>query len=190
MKLVLFGGVQGVGKTTLISWLENKFKGRLVVLNPGELFRRYFYSKQVKTTEEVEELMVSKIKKAPEAAVVIAHWHYAVRRPSGYIPQISFERLKRIAESGKVNQVILLSVEASADMIYERRLADYKKGSRALSKAAINEEIKSDKEFFAKHKTLFLKILGKKKAIVFRVTNNDLKMAEAALYKLFKKLLG
>lgn len=191
MKLVLFGGVQGVGKTTLISWLEKKLKGRIVVLNPGELFRRYFYSRKAKTLDDIEEMVVNQLKKLPSDSTVVVHWHYAVRRPSGYIPQISFGRLKRIAESGKVERVVLLSVRASVDAVYKRRSADYKiKRSRAISKIAIDEEIKFDKEFLAKHKSLFSKILGNDRISVFLVTNDDLKKAQKVLYGFLKKLLS
>lgn len=190
MKLVFFGGVQGVGKTTLISCLENEFRCRITLLNPGELFQRYFYNQKIKTIEEIEELIVNALERAPSNSTVVVHWHYAVRRPSGYVPQISFERLKRVAESGKVELVALLSVRASVDAVYKRRLADYKiKHSRAISKFAIDEEVRFDKEFLAKHKTLFSKILGKEKVLVLRITNDDLKKAQAALYKFFKKLL-
>lgn len=191
MKLVLFGGVQGVGKTTLISLLEKKLKDRIVVLNPGELFRRYFYSRKAKTLDDIEEMVVNQLKKLPSDSTVVVHWHYAVRRPSGYIPQISFERLKRIAKISKVERVILLLVEARADAVHKRRLMDCKtKSSRALSKFAIDEEIKFDAEFLAKHKMLFSKILGNNRVLVFRVTNDDLKNAQKALYGFFKKLLG
>ena len=54
MKLVFLGGVQGVGKTTLIKSLTEKFGDKIKVINPGELFRRYFYRKKTKTPEEIE----------------------------------------------------------------------------------------------------------------------------------------
>ena len=93
MKLILLGGVQGVGKTTLLSWLENKFAEKITLLNPGELFRRYFYNERIKTIEEIEELIANKLEKMPNDSVVVVHWHYAVRRLSKYIPQINFSRL-------------------------------------------------------------------------------------------------
>ena len=47
MKLVLVGGVAGVGKTTLLSWLQDKFGRRIKFLDPGELFRKFFYKEKL-----------------------------------------------------------------------------------------------------------------------------------------------
>ncbi|OGN01083.1 MAG: hypothetical protein A3B91_00690 [Candidatus Yanofskybacteria bacterium RIFCSPHIGHO2_02_FULL_41_29] len=190
MKLILFGGVQGVGKSTLLHWLENQPKHRITLLNPGELFRRYFYNEQVKTIEEIEELIVSEIEKMPSNSVLVAHWHYAVRQPSKYIPQISFSRLKRIAESGKVEQIVLCLVEASVDSIYERRLIDHQTKKREFSKSSIEEEIHIEEEFLAKYQILFSKILGSNRVTTTRINNNDLGVAESTLHDLFGKLLS
>lgn len=189
MKLILFGGIQGVGKTTLLSWLENKFAGQLELLNPGELFRRYFYNERVKTLEEIEELIVSKLLKIPNDSAVVVHWHYAVRRPSGYIPQINFSRLKQIAESGKIEQVILLLVEAPIDVVLERRLRDRRTKKRSLSRSIINKEVAVDEKFLTKHKALFSRILGNHRVVVFRLTNVDMRPAQLRLCKFFKTLL-
>lgn len=190
MKLILFGGVQGVGKTTLLSWLEDKFPGRLTLLNPGELFRRYFYNEKIKTAEEIEELIVSKLEEMPADSIVIIHWHYAVRQPTGYIPQINFSRLKRIAESGKIEQIILLLVEAPTDAVLERRLKDGLAKKRNLSQSVINEEIATEEEFLIKQRDLFFQILGNHNITVFRLTNTDLRATKLLLYKFFKSLLG
>ena len=139
MKLVFFGGVQGVGKTTLIAWLKNEFPGWIKFLNPGALFRRYYYRSKLKTLEEIEELIVKKILSAPQNSIVVLHWHYAVKRPSAYIPQMKFSRLKRIAESGKIERAILLSVEVPASLILKRRALDSRKKKRSLSMPAIRD---------------------------------------------------
>ncbi len=189
MKLVLFGGVQGVGKTTLLSWCENQFKSRITLLNPGELFRWYFYDEKIKTTEEIEELVVSELEKMPDNATAVLHWHYAVSRPSGFIPQISFSRLKRIAESGRIEQVVLLVLEASPDSIYERRLKDYQGKKRELSISVICEELRADEEFFTKEQALFTQALGGKSVSTVRLANADVDAAKAALCEFFKALL-
>lgn len=190
MKLILFGGVQGVGKSTLLYWLENQFQNRIKLLNPGELFRRYFYNENIKTLEEIEELIVSEIEKMPRNAILVAHWHYAVRRPSEYIPQISFSRLKRIAESGKVEQIILCLVEASVDSIYERRLNDRQTKKREFSKLSIKEEISIEEEFLTKYYILFSQILGNTSVTTAKINNNDLGTAKSTLRNLFCKLLS
>lgn len=190
MKLILFGSVQGVGKTTLLSWLEDEFTGQIVVLNPGELFRRYFYDEKLKTIEEIEELIASKLEEMPDSAVAVLHWHYAVRRPEGYIPQIAFSRLERLAKSGKIEQVVLLMVEAPIDVVLERRAADRKSKKRALSRSVIREEVAADEEFLMKHQTLFAEVLGDRNVVVFRLPNVDLEATKRLLGSFFTSLLN
>jgi len=189
MTLILFGGVQGVGKTTLLSWLEHRFAERITLLDPGELFRRYFYNEKLKTVEEIEELIVSTLEKVPHDAVVVVHWHYAVRRPSGYIPQISFPRLKRLASRGKIDQVVLLVVEVPVDVIYERRIMDFSSKKRALVRSVIHEEIATDETFLMRYQDAFSKALGDHRVLIFRVPNTNLEKAKHVLRKFFDSLL-
>ena len=189
MKLILFGGVQGVGKSTLLHWLENQFKHRIKLLNPGELFRRYFYNEKLKTVEEIEEMILCEIEDIPNDSVLVAHWHYAVRRPSKYIPQISFSRLKQIAESGKIEHITLCLVEASADSIYERRLNDRQTKKREFSKSSINEEVNIEQEFLTKYQVLFSQILGNNSVTTIKINNNDLDVAKSTLNDLLGNLL-
>jgi adenylate kinase len=189
MKLILFGGVKGVGKTTIISWLQHKFAGEIRVLDPGELFRRYFYTKKVKTIDEIEELLMSKIMNMPHASTVVVHWHYAVKRPSGYIPQINFSRLKRIAKSGKVTKIVLLVVDAPIHVIRERRLKDRQTKKRGVARSIIREEIDTDERLLARHRALFSKALSPGKVQIFRLTNVDLPKTKIVIEEYFKKLL-
>ncbi len=188
MKLILFGGIQGVGKTTLLSLLEKRFGGQITFLNPGELFRRYFYTERIKTIDEIEEMIVSKLGNMPHETTVIAHWHYAVRRPEGFIPQVSFSRLQRIAENSGIEHVVLLSLGAPKDVIYERRLKDYKDKRRELTLQGIQQETDADEEFLIKHHDIFSQALGKEKVTVFRLTNHDLGAAEIRLYNFLTEL--
>ncbi|OHB23798.1 MAG: hypothetical protein A3J67_02930 [Parcubacteria group bacterium RIFCSPHIGHO2_02_FULL_48_10b] len=190
MKLILFGGIQGVGKTTLLSWIKNEFAGKIKLLNPGALFRRYHYNKKIKTTQEIEELIVNKLGKMPNDSAVVVHWHYAVRRPSRYIPQISFSRLKRIAESGNIEKIVLLLVSAPVDIVRERRLKDSRKKKRAFSRSAIRKEVAADEKFLIKHQILFSQILGDSNVKVVRLINNDLQTTRLFLGNLFESMLS
>lgn len=190
MKLVLFGGVQGVGKTTLLSWLEEKYSGQLVVLDAGELFRRYAYgNRKTKTAEEVEELIMNTILGVPSYSVVVVHWHYAVRRPEGYIPQVSFSRLARISRSGKIVRATLLLVEAPAESILRRRITDREEKTRLLSLAAIRQEMGKEEEFFAKTHDILTRGLGRNSATTFRLSNTRLSSAKKRLTRFFEVLL-
>lgn len=187
MKLIFFGGVKGVGKTTLLAWIKQQYSESIVILDAGELFRRYHYHNNIKTAEEVEELIVQKFQNMPERAVVAIHWHYAVRRPSGHIPQISYPRLQRIAKSGCVEEAILLLVEAPINLVCKRRLKDKQTKKRTLSPLVVREEADWEEKLLRKHYALFSRILGKRRVNIFRLNNEDLHTAQKCLRTFFEK---
>lgn len=189
MKLVLLGGVQGVGKSILLSWISAKFAGKIRVLNPGEFFRRYYYNEKIKTIEEIENLIVSEIESMPPDMIAVLHWHYAVKRPEGYIPQIDFSRLKNLVESGKIGHVTLVSVEAPPEAILERRLKEQESKKRAFSPATILEEIAADEKSLMMHRTLFSEVLGEPNVTVLHLCNIDLEEAKKHLGDLFQSIL-
>lgn len=190
MKIVFFGGVKGVGKSTLLSWLEKLYKDRFEYIDPGELFRRYHYEEKILTTEEVEELIVKSIEEAPSHSIMVVHWHYAVWRPTGFIPQISFPRLRRIAHNPNIELVFLLSVEASVESIYERRLKESGIKSRPLSFSSISEEAAADEDFLMRHRAIFSEAIGDNNVTVVRFQNEKLKKAEQDLAVFFERLLA
>ena len=190
MKLILFGGVKGVGKTTLRSWLKTQFGNQIELLDAGELFRQYFYNEKLKTTDEIEEIIVSKLESAPSDSTVVVHWHYSVLLPSGYSPQVNFSRLRRLAKNGKINRITLLVVEAPIDVLRNRRLKDSPIKKRELGEQAIAKEVEIDEEFLSKHFELFSEILGSQKVSIFRLVNTDLTTTQSVLYDFFRKLLG
>lgn len=190
MKLVFFGGVQGVGKSTLLSWLEEQFKEKIILLDPGELFRQYFYRERLKTIDEIEDMIVREIERAPDDATVVVHWHYAVPRPDGFIPQIAFPRLERLARNGKIEQVVLLSVQASVDTAYERRFRDHESKKRDLSIGDIQKEIETDVAFLAKHRDIFVSALGEHNVTELLVINEDLLAAQTELHDFFTTFLN
>lgn len=179
-----------MGKTTLLTLLENELAGEVKLLDPGELFRRYCYHQRIKTPEEIEELLIEQILEMPHDSVVVLHWHYAVLRPYGYIPQISFARLKRIAESGKIEQIVLLLLEAPTDVVQERRQKDSKIKQRGLSILAIEEEVAAEEKFLAEERNLFSRILGDQKVLILRLNNVNLETTKQTLYKFLKFFLA
>lgn len=189
MKLVLFGGIQGVGKTTLLSWLERKYAGRIIVLDAGELFRRYAYAGKTKTADEVEELIADTLRGLPDDSVAVAHWHYAVRRPGGFIPQISFVRLKHLAESGKIKNVVLITLTAPPGEVQRRRAAEDHVKRRDISELKIREEMEMDEQFLRRHKELFSRALGENNVIATRFMNTDLESIKRALDDFFVTMI-
>src|SRR5688572_3345839 len=99
MKLILIGGAHGVGKTTLLEYTIQKFQGRISLFDPGEFFWKHLYQDKDKTSKQVENLVVKKLKKlSTKSKFVLSNWHYAVWTPSGYIPQLSFERMEKLVK--------------------------------------------------------------------------------------------
>lgn len=189
MKLVPVGGVQGVGKSTIFNWLKSKFGGQVTFLDPGEIFRQNRDSGANRPAEDVEELIVSNILELPDEAVVVAHWHYAVVRPNGYIPQISFDRLNRLARSGKVSEVLMVSVEASTDIIRSRRLKDPSGKKRNLVREMIDEERRLDLEFLGRHYEIFSVVLGEDKVKTHVFSNFGPKVEDLELSDLAKLIV-
>lgn len=191
MKLVLFGGIQGVGKTTLISWLKQTFPRQLKILDAGEMFRRYVYGqRKIKSAKEVEKLIVEKLLAWPRNAVVVVHWHYAIRRPEGYIPQIHFSRLARIARSGKIAHATLLLVETSAKRILKRRWDNRETKTRPLLLATIRRETRKEEKFLAKTYQMFSQELGRKRVTKYRLRDTRLPVAKKRLARYFEALLA
>lgn len=188
MKLLLFGGIQGVGKTTLLADLKKKNARRIKFVDPGDLFRRYFYNKKVKKIGEIEDLIVKKIIETPRDSVVVAHWHYAVRRKSRYIPQITFSRLVRIATSGAIEMIILFDVIAPIDLVRERRRKDYNSKKRSLSMKIIYKEAAANDRFLEMHRALFSRCIGSSKVKVVRLANIDLPTARSVFERYIKKI--
>ena len=161
-KISLLGGVAGVGKTTLFHALMERYGDNGVLyFDPGEIYRRDFYLNKLKTIPEIEDSIADEmISSMSRNFSIISHWHYAVHRPGGYIPQISFERIKKVAESEVIDMALLVLVEAPADIILARRLKDARIKTRPLSLEIINEEIAREREFLEKELTIFTKVLG------------------------------
>ena len=182
MRLIFVGGVQGVCKSTLLSWLMNEFNVKIRFVDPGELFRTYCVHEKLKTYEEVEDLIVQSILAMPGDSTVVVHWHYAVVKPEGYIPQVSFERIEKLAKSGLIHDVKLVSIEASIDVILGRRLNDSGKKKRNLRKDGIALEIARDLEFMERHRDIFEAYLGPSHVSSHRIENVDLESTKLRLW--------
>ena len=178
-KIIFLGGVAGVGKSTLLSHSLEKLGNKVTLVDPGELFRKNFYLEKRKTIYEIEDLIVEEIlDKAILSSAVIVHWHYAVLRPEGYIPQINLERLKRVAESGVVGEVTLVLIEAPAELILERRQKNVGVKTRPLSLEVIHDEMAHERDYFEKEFDIFSKALGVDRMKKIIIDNTDLEMTE------------
>jgi adenylate kinase len=183
MRLFLIGGIQGVGKSTLLSALMQCLGGEVELLNPGQLFRQYIYGGQLtKTTEEVEELIADAISNASSTATILGHWHFAVNRPNGqFIPQISWSKLEKAVNTANPELITLVLIEAPPDVIQARRQNDYNHKKRALRLEDIMTEAKQEEEFLERHRILLERTLGPNRVIVRRITNVNLPLAVTEL---------
>ncbi|MBI3633580.1 MAG: AAA family ATPase [Candidatus Vogelbacteria bacterium] len=186
MKLIFLGGVQGVGKTTLSEWLLREFTGKIEFVDPGELFRQYYFREKLKTFDEIEDMFVEKILSMPKDVTILIHWHYAVTHMGGFIPQIGFSRLERLVTSENVESVVLISVRVPVDIIRERRRKDFKGKKRELSKESITLEVEKDLEFMGMHASLFMKHLGSRNVSSCVIENIDLDIAKSKLREVCK----
>lgn len=169
MNILLLGGVQGVGKSTTLALLKKQLGTRARMIDPGELFRRYFYKKRRKTIEQIEEMVVQKILATPTDMIALVHWHYAVPRRGKYITQISVTRLKHLVTDARIEQVMLGLLKAPPAVIHERRKADHCFKKRSLSKKKLGEEIQMENKFFSRQKKIITTAIGTKKVFSFTI---------------------
>lgn len=142
MKLVFFGGVHGVGKTTLLEKVLGTLNKKPHVVDPGVLFWEHVYRKKDKTADETEVLVAEAIERECSLyPVVICNWHYAVWTLKGYIPQIAFPRLASLVERVGPECVHLILVDAPVDVVLERRKKDRSIKRRKVDRACVAEEI-------------------------------------------------
>lgn len=152
MKLVFFGGVHGVGKTTLLEKLSATSGGALHIIDPGELFWEHCYQKKDKTPDETEELVVELIERSCRLhPLVVCNWHYAVWTPTGYVPEVAFSRLATLIERVRPGCVCPILIHASADIVFERRKKDQGAKKRKIDLVAIEEEIAQTNYLYQLH---------------------------------------
>lgn len=152
MRLVFFGGVHGVGKTTLLERTLTVRDEKLKVVDPGELFWKHVYQQKDKTPEETEMLATELIERECRLySLVICNWHYAVWTPSGYVPEIAFSRLVAMVERVNPECVHLVLVRAPTDVVLKRRVADRAIKKRKIDMACIEEEMAQTEFLYRLH---------------------------------------
>lgn len=152
MKLVFFGGVHGVGKTTLLERVVKESPAGLHVVDPGELFWEHVYHKKDKTPAEVEMLVIELIAEACRVhPVVICNWHYAVWTPGGYVPQLAFDRLALLIDRVNPECAYSVLVGASARIVLARRVSDRLVKKRKIDLASVEEEIAHTERLYRLH---------------------------------------
>lgn len=143
MKLVICGGVHGVGKTTLMERAIAFARLGIVRYDPGELFIRHLYRQKDKTAEEVEEMVTEQlVRRIRSFPLILSNWHYAVWTPLGYVSQLSMDRWERIVRDVSGAQITIALVTAKSEVILERREKDRNIRRRKLDLDAVREEIR------------------------------------------------
>lgn len=183
MKLILVGGVHGVGKTTLLDYLAKKIGGTMRVFDPGAYFWKHLIEAKDKTPAEIEAMVVNELAKTGKEEVVVCNWHYAVWTKDGYVPQLAYDNLERIVSLLAPEKIILMLVTASAEDIHQRRKKDLPKRKRKIGMRYVLEEIEATESAFAKH----LRVLEKHTDVWFlRLDNTKLRKAKKLLLKIVR----
>lgn len=149
MKLVICGGVHGVGKTTLMDRVALLLGEKCVRFDPGEIFMKHFYRQKDKTIEEIEGMVVEQlVERVRSSPLVLSNWHYAVWQPKEYIPQVGTDRWERILRETQGAQIVLALVTASPEDILARREKDRGIRRRKISLDAVREELTQTERFY------------------------------------------
>ena len=181
MKLIIFGGVHGVGKTTLLNHLTETFGEKLPIFDPGIYFWKHLYELKDKATPEIEEMVINELVKMKDNQIIVCNWHYAVWTKNGYISQLCYANLERLVQITKPDAVTLILIKASAADVYERRRADAEIKKRKIDKKCIEEEICATESAIEEHLDV-IKGWVEPKLIV--VENTELEQTRKLLVKI------
>jgi len=141
MKLILIGGVHGVGKTTLMERVQLALPSNaFTCFDPGEYFWSLCYMKHILPPDAVEELVVKRMMHLAGSQLVVSNWHYAVWQPDGYIPQLRFDRFARLLSFLSPSYVGLFHITAATQHILDRRMRDRAVRKRKLDLACVVHE--------------------------------------------------
>lgn len=171
-KVVVFiGGAHGVGKTTVIDQLRT-WQPLISVYDPGELFWRYSINNKIIENSAVEKMIAASLI-GLAGKITLINWHYAIWRPSGYIPQIDWLFWEMVAWRGDFDLIFLVLLKCSNKELLRRRKKDCKScvKKRKLSLSCIKKELAENRIFFERHKIL-LKKHGKK-VLAVRIYNKN-----------------
>lgn len=152
MRLVICGGVHGVGKTTVMDRVLALLGEKCSRFDPGELFMKHLYRQKDKAGREIEEMVAEQlVRRVLSSPLVLSNWHYAVWQPEGYIPQVRMELWDRVLRETRGAQIVLALVTASPEDILARREKDRGIRRRKLSLDAVREELRQTKRYYDEH---------------------------------------
>ncbi len=138
--VILFGGVHGVGKSTLLSGAE--YPGDDVAFfDPGPLFIEHLYRRRDKSSSEIERMVSDELIALGRGhPLVVSNWHWAVWTRNGYVPQLAAEEFLRFLTRSRPCCLYLVEVTAPAELVLARRLRDAPIRKRKLDLACVREE--------------------------------------------------
>jgi len=181
MRLILFGGVHGVGKTTLLNHLTGIFGEKLPIFDPGIYFWKHLYELGDKTIPEVEEIVISELGKMKDNQMIVCNWHYAVWTKNGYIPQLCYANLERLIQVTNPDAVTLILIRASVEEVYKRRMADTEIKKRKIDIKCIEEEACATESAIEEHFGVIRKWMEPKLIVV---ENTELEETRKLLVKI------
>ncbi len=145
-KVIIVGGLAGVGKTTVLDALYKRLTGQ------GKKFHVFVYGTVMLdeamklgikdrdemrrlSFEEQKELQARAAKRINEDGIIFVDTHYIIPTPYGYLPGLPWHVLSEL----KPTHLVLLLAEPQE--IIRRRMNDPTRKREAVSEAEINYEI-------------------------------------------------
>ena len=147
-KLVVMVGIPGVGKTTLLSRIEEEVRGRdlsVCVISYGTLMLEVARGSGAADRDELRKLPVAEQQRLQALAaeqiagrteeVVIVDTHAFISSPEGYYPGLPNHVL------GIIRPTNFVSVSAKPEEIYSRRMKDATRNRDRVTLANIKKEL-------------------------------------------------
>lgn len=186
MKLVLIGGVHGVGKTTLMERVRLALPpNALTTFDPGEYFWSLCYTRNILSPDTVEELVVKRMMLFSGSNLIASNWHYAVWQPDGYIPQLRFDRFAQLLSFLSPEYLGLVHITASTQHILNRRIQDRESRKRKVDLACILQEQNETERLLNLHLRVARSHCPSE---MVRIENDDLEQSTSCLLRIFSQL--
>ncbi|MEM4311424.1 MAG: adenylate kinase [Nitrososphaerales archaeon] len=161
-KRVLVVGIAGVGKTTVLNRVKEILKEKdlkvesltygTLMLEEAERLHKVKDRDELRKLklQEQRELQISAAKKISKANsdIVLIDTHLLIKSGNIYLPGLPFDVIK------KLKPKLIILIEAPAKEILKRRKKDSSRKRETLSKRAIEEELKMERELLGTCATL------------------------------------
>lgn len=178
MKLILFGGAQGVGATVLLNRFLGLHPTGFDYYDPVGALQLQSDGVAGLSRAEVEERIVQEVLDRRRSPLLFCRWCYAGWSPAGFTPQIAWQRLHRLAAELHPDEISLVLVRATPVDVFIRRMHQHQVPLPTLNVQAIKEELLANEEFCRMHRATLSSVTRVSR---LSITNRDFGAAYARL---------